>query len=201
MTQLKYTNQDRFCGKRDAIEFPAGDWDLSELYTKGSITLRQRYDHRFNLYGDYDINGQLDVGDIDRLSVSVRGGKDPSYDISLDRALDADDRVAWVHEIKGTWFGDANLDGKCNSGDLVTVFTAGEYEDAIEDNSGWAEGDWDGDGDFTSGDLVVAFQDGGYEQGPRPALAAIAEPTGIGMMTITFVLVAVSSTRRRKRRF
>ena len=81
--------------------------------------------------------------------------------------LDESDHAAWVHSIANTFFGDANLDGEFNSRDLVTVFEAGEYEDNIAGNSGWAEGDWNGDGDFSTSDLVAAFEDGGYEKGPR----------------------------------
>ena len=55
--------------------------------------------------------------------------------------------------------------------------------------------------EFTSADLIVAFIDGGYEQGPRPAWAAVPEPSGIGMMTIALTLATVSSRRRRGRRF
>ena len=69
--------------------------------------------------------------------------------------------------------GDANLDGEFNSTDLVRVFQAGEYEDAIESNSAWSDGDWNGDGEFDTSDLVVAFQAGYFEQGP-PAVAAAA---------------------------
>jgi hypothetical protein len=39
---------------------------------------------------------------------------------------------------------------------------AGEYEDALDDNSTWEEGDWNDDGDFTSTDLVLAFAAGAY---------------------------------------
>ncbi|MCA9198416.1 MAG: CotH kinase family protein, partial [Planctomycetales bacterium] len=58
--------------------------------------------------------------------------------------------------------GDSNGDGIFNSSDLVIVFTAGEYEDAIAGNSVFEEGDWNGDGDFNTSDLVFAFQAGTY---------------------------------------
>ena len=115
--------------------------------------------------------------------------------------VDEEDHRAWVMTLKHTWFGDANLDGKFNTGDLVAVFQSGQYEDTSVRNSGWATGDWDGDGDFTSSDLVIAFGDGGYEQGPRPRLVAVPEPTGIDIMTIALALAAVSSTRRNGRPF
>ncbi|MEZ6119376.1 MAG: hypothetical protein R3C28_22805 [Pirellulaceae bacterium] len=59
--------------------------------------------------------------------------------------------------------GDSNRDGRFDSADLVAVFQAGEYEDAIAGNSEWAEGDWNGDGDFNTADLVFAFQAGTYQ--------------------------------------
>jgi hypothetical protein len=65
--------------------------------------------------------------------------------------------------------GDSNHDGLFNSGDLVTVFQAGEYEDPISDNSTFEEGDWNGDGDFDSRDIVFAFQSGGYVFAAGPA--------------------------------
>jgi hypothetical protein len=59
--------------------------------------------------------------------------------------------------------GDTNGDGRFDSSDLVLVFQAGKYENAIAGDSVFAEGDWNGDGDFDSSDLVLAFQLGTYE--------------------------------------
>ncbi|MDG2380298.1 MAG: Ig-like domain-containing protein, partial [Pirellulaceae bacterium] len=68
--------------------------------------------------------------------------------------------------------GDSNADGVFDSGDLVAVFRAGEYEDNVPGNSSYAEGDWNADGDFDSGDLVFAFQNGNYARGATPLLAS-----------------------------
>ncbi|MEZ6120654.1 MAG: hypothetical protein R3C28_29320 [Pirellulaceae bacterium] len=46
--------------------------------------------------------------------------------------------------------GDANGDGRFDSSDLVQIFQAGHYEDAVDRNSTKAEGDFNGDGDFTT---------------------------------------------------
>ncbi|MFC1759573.1 FG-GAP-like repeat-containing protein, partial [Planctomycetota bacterium] len=61
--------------------------------------------------------------------------------------------------------GDSNNDGAFDSSDLVTVFTAAEYEDGIPNNSTFAEGDWNRDGDFDTADLVLAFRSGRYGKG------------------------------------
>ncbi|MCA9197451.1 MAG: tandem-95 repeat protein [Planctomycetales bacterium] len=58
--------------------------------------------------------------------------------------------------------GDSNRDGIFNSADLVLVFQAGEYEDAIVGNSTWEDGDWNGDGEFNSNDFVFAFEAGTF---------------------------------------
>lgn len=90
--------------------------------------------------------------------------------------MDQDDRIRWVKDHLKTAFGDSNLDGQFNSSDLVRVFIAGEYEDDIDVDSGWAEGDWDGDGDFTSSDLVFVFREGEYEAASKPDTPTVPEP-------------------------
>jgi hypothetical protein len=101
--------------------------------------------------------------------------------------INREDQRIWVMNLKHTWFGDANMDREFNSGDLVLVFQAGQYEDAVAYNSTWSTGDWDADGEFTTGDLVVAFQDGGYEQGPRVDIAAVPEPSGqLALLILSF---------------
>ena len=100
-----------------------------------------------------------------------------------------------MSNLKQTWFGDANLDSEFNSGDLVTVFSAGKYE--ADSPAGWDDGDWDADSLFNSSDLVAAFSDGGYEVGPvLPAVAAIPEPTSIVMALLG--LMSFACLRRRK---
>jgi hypothetical protein len=100
-----------------------------------------------------------------------------------------DDRVAWITDVNGTWIGDSNLDDEFNSGDFVQVFSFGEYEDGIEENSTWATGDWSGDAEFTSGDFVVAFVDGGYEKGQRVETRAVPEPSAYLMLVLATTLI------------
>lgn len=128
------------------------------------------------LPGDFDDDGLLTVADIDLLSENARSTTpDLSFDVDRSGTVDHTDVATWVHDLRGTWLGDANLDGTFDSSDMVSVFQRGHYEDAESLNSGWGDGDWNADGDFTSGDLVTAFQDGGYESGERPV--ALPEPS------------------------
>ena len=92
-----------------------------------------------------------------------------------DATVDHVDHSVWVKDLKHTWFGDADLNGEFNSGDMLQVFAAGLYEKGRADEwrnvhgagAGWSEGDWNGDQLFDSGDMVTAFVDGGYEKGQR----------------------------------
>jgi hypothetical protein len=146
--------------------------------------------------GDFDSDGRLDATDIDRLSAEFRAGTNRAeFDVNGDRLVDQSDRQTWVNTLRMTYFGDSNLDGEFNSGDLVHVFGAGEYEDSLSINSSWSEGDWNGSGDFDSSDLVLAFQYAGYERGPRQVLAAVPEPSG-GLLFGIAVLGTILISRR-----
>jgi hypothetical protein len=157
-----------------------------------------------NVVGDYNGNERLDVGDIDVLTRAVQGGEvDEIFDLNGDLVVDGLDRIVWVHDLRRTWFGDADLNGEFGSADLVNVFVAGEYEDDLAGNSTWFTGDWNGDGDFTTADLVLAFQDGGYGQGAR--VRQVPEPTcQLGFIIVAgllrFMLVGSKRTARGIRR-
>ena len=105
------------------------------------------------------------------------------------------DHGIWVHELKKTYIGDANLDGEFNSGDFVQVFQTGKYETGT--GAGWSDGDWNTDGFFSSDDFITAFEDGGYEQGPRTALAAVPEPSVSLLLVIGFPLWLIGRRTRR----
>ena len=145
--------------------------------------------------GDVNGDGAVAVTDVDRLASVIRQDSvDFWFDVDQDGDVTHADHRTWVHDIVKTWFGDANLDGEFNSSDLVSVFRAGQYEDDIAMNSGWAQGDWNGDGDFTTSDFVLAFQDRGFEQGPRAA-THVPEPDSPLMLISAMFGVAVSRFR------
>jgi hypothetical protein len=149
------------------------------------------------LAGDFDGNGILDAADIDLLSAEVRASANNSrFDLTADNRVNNDDRIYWINSLRRTYLGDANLDGEFNSADFVSVFVAGQYEDAVPGNSTWSTGDWDGDGEFGSRDFVVAFQEGAYENGPRPAANSVPEAYGLGTLGL-WVGWFMRSFRRR----
>ena len=94
--------------------------------------------------GDLDADDVLDGDDVDVLAEKIARYNIPTwwllksaFDLNNDSSIDLDDHRVWVKDLRHTWYGDANLDGEFNSGDLITVFQAGGYEDGIGYNSGW----------------------------------------------------------------
>jgi hypothetical protein len=124
--------------------------------------------------GDLTGDGRADEADINALFVQMRSATpDLRFDLTGDGKVDAMDRDELVLNLIGTVYGDANVNHVFNTGDLVRVFQAGQYEDNVANNSTWQTGDWDGNGEFDSADIVLAFQTGGF----RPAAAvAVGKP-------------------------
>jgi hypothetical protein len=149
--------------------------------------------------GDFDGDGVLAASDIDALTTAVQDGvTGAQFDVNNDGSVNAADRTFWVQTLKNTYFGDSNLDGEFNSADFVAVFTVGQYEDGVANNSTWSGGDWNGDGEFDSSDFVAAFVAGGYEQGPRAAVASVPEPTGLGLVVVCSAAAFWSVVRRKR---
>jgi hypothetical protein len=122
--------------------------------------------------GDFDGNGRVDVVDVDLLCVEIRTrGTRSNFDVNGDASINFNDMQFLIQSILGTNFGDASLDGLFNSTDLIQVFQAGQYENAVNGDSTWGTGDWNCDGDFTTADLVLAFQGGAYVAVASPAEA------------------------------
>lgn len=148
--------------------------------------------------GDYNRDGILDERDLDLQAAEMK--KDPAnqdvneFDHNDDNIVDIADRLIWLHSVRNTWVGDANLDSEFNSSDLTSVFQAGKYE--TDQMAGWVEGDWDGDMRFSSSDHVVAFQYGGYERGFRnPGRPAVPEPSSV-VLGLVGVLGLLTLRRR-----
>ena len=149
------------------------------------------------LKGDFNSDGHLNATDINQLALALRDRSASStFDLNSDDLVNFDDHGFWVTETYSTYFGDANLDGVFDSGDLIQVFQRNEYEDGIAGNSGWEDGDWNGDLEFDSRDFVAAFRSEGYEVGPRPSLNSVPEPSSLPL-----VLMGVLGQTCRRRLF
>lgn len=151
---------------------------VNQRTTRGFIGLQNTTPE---IPGDFDGDGILGSADVNALSAAIQNASlDSRFDVNGDGAVDRDDLSTWVIDIRGTYIGDANLDGEFNSSDLVSIFTVGKFESGLD--AGWAEGDWNGDGKFDSGDFVFAFGDGGFEQGPRAAIASPMQGQLVGQL-------------------
>ena len=153
--------------------------------------------------GDFSFDGELSSEDIDMLAMFSRvpNAKSNTFDVTLDGVIDLADHVHWVHHLRETWFGDANLDGMFNQDDIVDVLEAGEFGDGVPMNSSWATGDWNGDTEFDQLDLVLALQDNGFGKGSRSQNRVVPEPQSIIAMIICCLELAVafSVVSRRNR--
>ena len=134
----------------------------------------------FELTGDFNGSGDLDVQDINALIEAIQTGNDLSFDINQDSVVDRGDLHHWVSVLKNSWIGDANLDEEFNSADFVAVFQYGKFETG--EQASWEQGDWNGDQQFSSSDFVAAFQDGGFELGRRPVAATVPEPSSMALI-------------------
>ncbi len=151
------------------------------------------------LWGDLDGDSLLSVADLDRLAELTRAGTpNEGADLDGNGTLDFADRVILVHDLLGTFFGDANLDGQFDSTDLIKAFQGGLYESPLDVLATWTTGDWDGNGRFESQDLIVAFRDGGFEAGP-PLAMAVPEPTAWYLWLAASLPAALLAQNRRRR--
>jgi hypothetical protein len=147
--------------------------------------------------GDLDGSGQLDVADIDLLTARVaQGDGDSTFDLNRDGAVDRGDHQFWITSLKLTLPGDANLDGRVDTSDLVLALQQGGYEDDLLTNSTWAGGDWNGDQEFTSADLVAMLQAGGFNE-EFAAVAAVPE-AGAGWLLVSGLLGLAGLVARRR---
>ncbi len=90
--------------------------------------------------GDFNADRIVGVDDLDLLSDTIRTGlQEKRFDLNISGSVTQDDLQFMVQKTLVTWFGDANLDGEFNTGDLVQVLGAGKYE--TQETAGWSEGD------------------------------------------------------------
>lgn len=138
--------------------------------------------------GDFDDDGTLGATDLDLLSAAVGSG-DRTFDLTFDGVVDSADREMWVEGLKGSFFGDADLNQAVEFGDFL------QLSSAFGRQGGWADGDFDGNG-------VVAFADflmlsSNFGQKSAASVASVPEPT-ISMLAL-FGLIGLVGAGRRKR--
>ncbi|MEX0744068.1 MAG: PEP-CTERM sorting domain-containing protein [Phycisphaeraceae bacterium] len=132
----------------------------------------------------------IDADDIDYLYEQINAGESPDMraDLDDDGVLDQGDVDLLVHDILGTYYGDASLTGSVSLLDLDILgrnFTA---------TGGWAAGDFNGDGVVSLADLDILGQN--FNAGVNSS--AVPEPATSGLLTIgCLCLLARRRTSRR----
>ena len=143
---------------------------------------------------DFNSDQSLDASDIDQLGNAIRGHLDPApmkFDLNESQTVDSEDLRILIEDVLGVNAGDANLDSRFDSADLVQVFQFARIENAT-----WGSGDWNQDGRFDSSDLVVAFQTGDYGRSVA-ATQAVPEPSGAQFGLIAFMTIIVITSANR----
>ncbi|MCA9215048.1 MAG: hypothetical protein KDB27_18390 [Planctomycetales bacterium] len=112
---------------------------------------------------DINLDGTVDRIDLEVLRDAILAGViDAVFDINGDGSVDRADYLKYRSDCLHTDAGDANLDGRFDSADLVRIFQAAKYETGLP--ARWDEGDWNLDGVFSTADLIAAFAAGWYER-------------------------------------
>ncbi|MHC4986365.1 MAG: glutaminyl-peptide cyclotransferase, partial [Planctomycetota bacterium] len=132
-----------------------------------------------DLFGDLNLDGQVNVADIDLLCAGfgAAGAYPPGCDLDGDNDVDADDLGVLVRDVLGTELGDLNLDGCVNATDLAIM--KAHYGQA---GAGWAGGDLNADGLVNLTDLAIMRTTFGFLAPPAggsgaPVASTSAAPT------------------------
>ena len=92
--------------------------------------------------GDFDGDGDLDCDDIDDLTREVVAGThNLAFDLNGDALVNLADVAIWIQSLKGTLFGDANLDGSVDGTDF-NIWNANKFSA----DTAWCGGDFNADG-------------------------------------------------------
>ncbi|CAN0451920.1 unnamed protein product, partial [Ectocarpus fasciculatus] len=142
-----------------------------------------------NLLGDFDLTDTVDADDIDWLYRNL-GGDAAVYSLDRDNAVTLADVDVLVTNLLGSLFGDANLDGAIEQGDLDAVLNNWGSQVA-----GWATGDYNGDQTVNQADLDVVLN--GWGDTVAPNLAGFAVPEPATALAILLLPLATHRTRRR----
>ena len=143
------------------------------------------------LVGDYDMNGLLDSGDIDLLSLAIREGREElTFDLNSDGLVDQNDHRLWVEDVFGTLFGDADLDRNVDFADFLRL------SESFGMPGGWAEGDFDGNSLVEFADFTSLSANYGAEVAAA-TVAAVPEPTS--RLMFGFATLGLTWCSRRAR--
>lgn len=110
--------------------------------------------------GDFDQDGDVDSDDIDVVHATIRSGSFSAevVDRNGDAIIDQRDANQLIVEILSTKRGDADLNGKVEFADFLTLSANFGHE------GGWAQGDFDGSGEIGSADFLLLSANFGFDR-------------------------------------
>ena len=170
-------------GSLDFEAFTGGLWDFEEDegWRFGLDAVRVGPAVPEPAPGEFNADGTLDALDIDLLSLEVIQGLDNTlFDLTMDGLVNQADRDEWVVNLKGTMFGDANLDLVVDDTDFAilsgNLFQAG---------TSWSTADFTGDGVTDGSDFNIWNNNRGF----NGVAATVPEPGRLSMwLLILFAL-------------
>jgi hypothetical protein len=107
---------------------------------------------RFNCSADFNKDRSINASDIDLIFSAIKSGStNLTYDLNNDGLATTADVDYLIHVLLHTNYGDANLDGAVDVGDLgILAANYGTSSGAV-----WSQGDFNGDGAVDVGDLGI----------------------------------------------
>ena len=135
-----------------------------------------------SLAGDFNGDQIVDDADIDQLFTALQAGSgDLQFDVDGSGTVTSADITFLVESILGTSFGDVDLDGDVDTGDLTRAII--NFTSAQGNGKTWSQGDTDGDGDIDTSDLtrsIIHFT-GAQEAGVVRAANSLERPLGLAL--------------------
>lgn len=141
--------------------------------------------------GDFNADGTLDCDDVDALSMAVASGSnDPQFDLTGEGVVNAGDLIVWIQDLKGTIFGDANLDFAVDGSDFL-IWNSHKFSEG----TAWCSGDFNSDG-TTDGSDFVLWNDNKFQSAD---LAAVLRPLNPESSSSELVVIKAEETEHVER--
>lgn len=151
------------------------------------------------LQGDFTGDGELLVDDIGHLCAAIGDGLNATeFDLNSDQIVDLEDLRVWVEDIKSTFFGDNDLNGRVEFADFLEL--SGSFgtlqipQPRPPAFTGWSGGDYNCDDQVGFDDFLKLSANFGKSN--RVENASVPEPNACLLSLLTGL--ALLPTRRRR---
>ena len=144
--------------------------------------------------GDFSGSNTLDLEDINLIDEELRGeSTNRVFDLNEDALVTGEDRRKLIQDLLGTSFGDSNLDGTVDAGDLNNL--ALHWQSPT--TTSWVLGDFTGDGNTNAADLNLLALNWRSGQQAVISAASVPEPAS-ALLLAAGLLMGVTHLRHRR---